>query len=125
MIPPVFQILSVDPTAIMYLGGDSGQPMRVFPFGEAPEKTLLPYVTYTIFSGIPQNTIDKTPQIDNLGTQIDIWAKTANSALDVAAAVRDALEPYAHMVGLGSTLRDPDTKNYRVRLDFDFFTERN
>lgn len=121
MIPPVFPLLQESPAASALLGQN---PLRVFPFDEAPEGVEYPYVTYTVFSGDPQNTMDKTPLIDKLSTQIDVWGNNHNSTLDVGAAIRDALEPYAHMVGLGSMIRDPETKSYRLRLDFDFFTER-
>lgn len=121
MIPPLFAILK-DNGAVTALLGEN--PLRVFPFDEAEEGVEYPYATYTVPTGEPQNTMDKIPQIDKLSTQVDVWGKTHASALDVAAAIRDALEPYAHMVGLGSMSRDPETKSYRVRLDFDFFTER-
>jgi hypothetical protein len=121
MMPPVFELLNAS-SAVQALLGSS--PLRVFPFGEAPEKTPYPYVTYQIIIGEPQNHLNQLPKNDKLGTQIDIWGDTADSALDVASVVRDALEPHAHMIGTGSTTRDPDTKSYRVRLDFDFFKER-
>lgn len=121
MIPGLFQILSAAPAVTALLGSN---PVRVYPFGQAPQLSEYPYATYTVFSGDPQNMMDKTPDFDNLGTTVDVWAKTAASAQAVAVAVRDAVEPHAHMVRIGNMTRDPETNSYRVSLDFDFFTER-
>lgn len=121
MIPPIFQILSDDPAVTGFLGSN---PLRIFPFSEAPENSLYPYATYTVIFGEPDNSLNDIPLIDKLNTQVDIWGSSAASVLDTAAAVRDALEPHAHMVGTGSMEREPETKSYRVRLEFDFFTER-
>lgn len=121
MIPNIFPILSGSVPVTALVGSN---PVRIFPFEEATEGVTYPYVTWTVITGTPANTLDKLPVIDYLSTQVDIWGKTSASALDVAAAVRDAIEPHAHMVGLGSMERDLETKSYRVRLDFDFFIER-
>lgn len=122
MVPDIYPILSNN-SAVAALLCDSSI-CRIVPFGEAQEKIDYPYVTWFVPDGTPWNTLAKVPQGDELLTQVDIWGKTAASALDVAAAVRDALEPHAHMIGVGSMQKDPDTKTYRVRLDFNFFTER-
>jgi len=121
MIPPIFNILSDNQTLTNLIGNS---PVRAFPFGEAPPNVEYPYITWHVFSGLPENTLDRAPLLDVLSTQVDVWAKTLSSCLDVASLVRDALEPHAHMTGIGSQERDTDTRNYRVRLDFDFFTER-
>jgi len=121
MIPDIFPILAAASGVTALVGTN---PVRVFPFAEAPQSSTLPYVTWAVFSGDPQNAMDSVPQVDVLGAQIDVWGATATSTLDVAAAVRDALEPHAHMVGIGNMSRDSETKTYRIRLDFDFFTER-
>lgn len=121
MIPDIFQAVSGNSGLTSLIGS---APVRFFPFGEAPEKTVYPYATYSVVNGLPQNTMDGPPQIDDLGTQIDVWAETADSCLDVAEALRDALEPLGHMTSIGNMERDPDTKSYRIRMDFDFFTER-
>ena len=121
MIPPIVPLLAADATVTALLGS---APIRVYPFGEAPELQTYPYATWTVFSGNPQNQLGDVPDMDVIGTQVDIWGETASSALDVAAAIRDAIEPHAHMVGFGSTTREAETGHYRVRLEFDFFTER-
>lgn len=118
MMPPVYQLLQAD-SAVTTLVGD-----RVYPFGEAPEGVIYPYATYGVITGTPENTFDKPPVVDRLGTQIDIWALTAKSCLDAAEAIRDALENSAHMISISNMDRDTETKSFRYRLEFDFFTNR-
>lgn len=121
MIPNVFPILNADTDVKDLLGDD---PLRVFPWGEAPKDVALPYATYGVFNGNPQNMLDRVPQVDVLGTQIDIWAETASEVIECAEAIRDALEPHAHMTSIDNATRDEETKLFRSRLDFDFFTNR-
>ncbi len=118
MIPPVYALLTAN------MGVTSLISTRIYPFGEAPQGVTYPYVTFKVITGDPQNTQDKPPQVDNLGTQIDIWAATGDTCLTVARAVRDALEPTAHMTSISDMDRDLETKSFRYRLDFDFFTFR-
>lgn len=121
MIPPVFTILNADNAVKALLGSN---PLRVFPWGEAPPDVQVPYATYGVFNANPQNTMDGVPQVDILGTQIDVWGKTVDSVKNCAVAIRNALETQAHMVGIDNSQRDPETKLFRSRMDFDFFTNR-
>lgn len=121
MLPPVFTLLAASVPVTALVGS---APVRVFPAGQAPEKTPLPYCTWVLVAGIPQNQLGEAPLVDQLPVQIDVWAATYDAALDVAAAVRDTLEPHAHMTNVALPGRDPDTRNYRVTMQFDFFTER-
>ena len=121
MIPPVFTLLNAS-SAVKALLGSS--PLRVYPWGEAPQTTAKPYATYIVFNGQPENTHGDTPDMDALSTQVDIWATSCSSCLSVAEAVRDALEPYAHMTSFSSSAPDEETALFRQRMDFDFFDER-
>lgn len=121
MIPPVFTILNAS-SAVKALLGSS--PLRVFPWGEAPQGSTVPYATYLAHTSIPENTQGDTPDLDVMSTQIDIWASSVSSCVSVAEAVRDALEPYAHMTSFSSMPPDEDTELYRQRMDFDFFEGR-
>lgn len=118
MMPPVFSLLKNNPTVFGIVA------KRIYPWGEAPQTVAYPYITYGVVNGQPQNTMDKVPQIDNLGTQIDIWAETGRECRELAEAVRDALETSAHMISITNMDRDLETKSYRYRLEFDFFTAR-
>jgi hypothetical protein len=121
MIPRIFPIIKNSSACTALLGTN---PVRFFPFGEAPEKSAYPYATYFVPTGEPQNQLSSTPDMDRLTTQIDIWAKSGESALGVATALRDALEPHGHMISINDMGRDSRTESYRYRLDFDFFTTR-
>ncbi|MCY1313369.1 hypothetical protein D9M70_638860 [compost metagenome] len=56
--------------------------------------------------------------------QIDIYADSAASARTAAKTLRDAIEPHAHITRWGGESRDPETKNYRVSFDVDWWTPR-
>lgn len=121
MIPPVFTILNAS-SAVKALLGTS--PLRVFPWGEAPEGSAKPYATYIVFNATPENTLGEVPEDDMMHTQIDVWGETLSSCITVAEAIRDALEPYGHMVAFSAMPPDTETKLYRQRMDFDFITDR-
>ena len=121
MIPPVFAILNASSVVKNLLGAS---PLRVFPWGAAPQTTAKPYATYTVYNGLPENSLSDTPDMDALSTQIDVWAESVDSCLAVAEAVRNVIEPYAHLTSFSSISPDEDTELFRQRMDFDFFTER-
>lgn len=122
MIPPIFSILNASAPVKSLLGS---KPLRFFPWSDAPQNVSKPYATYGVFNGNPINYIDRVPDMDNLGTQVDVWASTTQSCIDVATAIRDALEPHAHMISTQSYERDSETKLFRCRMDFNFFTGRS
>lgn len=122
MIPPVFDVLSASTTVKSHLGEPPN--MRLYPFGEATQNTLKPYATWQLISGVPENYLGNLPDADDYRTQIDVWALTQASALAVAKAIRDAIEPHAHITNAGNTGRDPETKNFRYMLDVEFITDR-
>ena len=122
MIPPVFTTIQTDTVAAGVLT-DNGL-LKVFPWGQAPQTIKPPYVTYTMFNGLPANTMGERPLLDNLGTQVDVWGRNGDQCTEVATAVRNALEGMGHMTSISSMEREPDTQLYRVRMDFDFFTDR-
>lgn len=118
---PIFLILKANAAVTALLGV---KPLRVYPWGDAPERQVKPYATYGTFSGTPENYVDKTPDIDSLGTQIDIWADTVQSCEAVFAAIRDALEPHAHITNFQGSVRDTETNLYNARLELDFWQPR-
>lgn len=122
MIPPVFEVLSASAAVKTYLGTPPN--LRLYPFGEATQNTVKPYATWQLISGVPANYLGQLPNMDDYRIQIDIWGQTQASALLVAQAIRDAIEPYAHIVNAGNTTRDTETKNYRYMIDAEFFTAR-
>lgn len=121
MIPQVFTILKANAVVVALLGSD---PLRVFPWDEAPQESADPYCTYTIVNGDPQNTFEKAPVVDLISTQVDVWAPTGASCEEVAVAVRNALEAHGHMTSFSQMQKEANTSLYRLRMDFDLFTFR-
>lgn len=122
MMPPIFSILSGAAGVTAFVGAPPR--MRLFPFGEADQATLKPYITWQLISGLPENYLGQLPDVDRYRTQVDIWAETQAVANEVAEAVRDALEPHAYILGSGNTIRDADTRCFRYMLDVEFITPR-
>lgn len=128
MMPPIFPILSTDPTVRSLLGEPPST--RIYPFGEARQTVTYPYVTWQIITGTPEVYLGDRPDIDDVRVQIDCWGdgtpekSGAASVNAVADAIRNVLEGHGYMVDFGSTERDPDTVSYRYRMDFEFWTHR-
>lgn len=121
MNPPIFSILNASAPVKALLG--SG-PLRVFPWGRAPQNVKLPYAVYGIYNANPENYLDSLPDIDNKGTQVNIYASDADSLEACFAAVRNALEPHAHMTSFATPDQDADTNLYSCRMEFDFWDGR-
>jgi hypothetical protein len=125
MLPPIFQVLrnAANVTAIV---GTS--PSRIYRHGTAPQAAVAPYITWSVITGTPQNTLSELPMVDACVVQVDCWAdNTGNGAAqieDLAVAVRAALEPVAHMTGFGPNGQDFETQRYRMMLQFDYWLDR-
>ena len=118
MMPPVYSLLVADTSVTAYLGN------RIYPFGEAPQDGTYPYVTWQVITGVPVNTLACRPDIDAITVQVDVWSKVLTDCVDAAEAVRNKLEVSAHLVGFGTTDRSTETRAYRYRMDFQFWTSR-
>ena len=121
MTPDVFPLIAADSDCEALLGS---QPMRLFPFGEAPQHVQLPYVTWQVISGVPENFLSGRPDMDGISTQIDVWAYTQGDARAVFDALRNAIELDSHIIGVNLEGREPDTRIYRISFTVDFWTER-
>lgn len=120
MYPPLFRVAAAAPGVVAVFGN----PVRVYPFGDADEKTPLPYAVWQVISGSPENYLAGRPDIDGFSTQIDVYAETASEARTSAKALRDALEPVAYVTGYNGETRDPDTRNFRYSFDVAWLTPR-
>lgn len=120
MTPPVFEAVK-DDSAVKAI---FGSVPRVYPFGEAPPNVQKPYAVWQLAYGSPENFLGQRPDIDNYGTQIDVYAPTAASARGAAMALRDALEPVGHIVSWSGEGRDPDTRDYRYSFTVEFWSAR-
>jgi hypothetical protein len=121
MYPPIFQTCSADSVVNAVLGSN---PVRLYPFGEAPQSVTKPYAVWQTISGGPENYIGDLPDIDSYSIQVDAYAPTAALARSVAKAIRDAVEPVAHVTLWGGESRDTETKNYRVNFTIDWWVPR-
>jgi hypothetical protein len=117
----IFPLLFASNDVKALMGSD---PMRVYSFSQAPKDSAVPYVTYSVIGGQPQNEMDKSPSVDIASTQVDIWAATEEQSAACFEAIRDVLEEAAHMTSFSVVDIDPETKLYHRSMDFDFFEDR-
>lgn len=126
MLPELFPILR-DASAVTALIGSN--PVRCYRHGSAPQGVTAPYVTWYVVSGTPENSISEMPRVDNYSIQIDCWSDNTGSGSTgvetLAKAVRDAVEPHAHMTSVAINDRDPETMRYRLGLTFTFWHRRD
>ena len=118
----IFPTCAADPAVTALLGTS---PVRLFPFGMAPAGVAKPYAVWQQVGGSPENYLMGVPDIDSVTLQVDVYATTTSSAKAVAAALRDAIEPVAHVVAWRGESRDTETGNYRVSFDVDWFVPRS
>lgn len=121
MYPPVFTLVSPDFDVRAKFGS---APIRVWPFADAPDGAELPYAAWQTVSGGPENYISNPPDMDHFLVQFDVYAATATEAREGAEALRDALEPHAHITAWRGESRDKETKNFRYSFDVNFLTAR-
>lgn len=59
-----------------------------------PQNAILPYLTYTLLSDTPSDTLQGMAGLFNCSFQIDCWAKTYGEAVNLGEKVRLALQGY-------------------------------
>ena len=123
MRPPVFEACKADTSVQALLGGTE---LRVYQFGEAPQDCKVPFMVWQLVYGEPLNAMNQLPGMDYLGVQVDVYGPERDPvpARQVAIALRNALEPFGHIVDWNGESRDPDTRNHRVSFTMDWFLER-
>ncbi|MDI5890600.1 DUF3168 domain-containing protein [Halomonas rhizosphaerae] len=121
MQPPIFPVCAADPAVTAVLGAG---PTRLWPFGEAPQGVALPYAVWRVITGAPENHLGDPPDIDSWTLQVDVYAATGSSATDVTEALRDAIEPHAHIVRWGDQDTDPATGNKHIGFDVSWYVSR-
>lgn len=121
MFPPIFQVCAASDAIKAVLGVS---PTRLYPFGEAPQGVALPYAVWQTVAGTPENYLGTRPDADSYTLQVDVYGSSADSVRNAAQALRDAIEPHAHIVGWRGESRDPQTKNYRFSFDVDWIVRR-
>lgn len=121
MKPPIFPVIR-DNAAVQAAFGAS--PVRVFPFGQAPDNVADPYCVWRIQGGSPENYLGDLPDIDQFSVQFDVYGTSAESVEAGARALRDAIEADCHIVGWSGTERDSKTGRYSYRFFSDWWTNR-
>lgn len=120
MLPPIYSLL--DTSELQALLGNN--PLRVYRHGRAPQDTSVDYVTWQVVAGVPENTLSDLPGHDRLSIQLDCFSTTDRGVETLARAVRDAMEPHAHMTGIPVNERETATKLFRISLQFDYWLAR-
>lgn len=125
MLPQVFPLLR-DNVAVTALIGSN--PVRAYRHGTAPQSVVAPYVTWFVVTGNPENTLEDLPRIDRYEVQVDCWSENTGTGgtqvENLAEAVRNAIEPSAHMTAVVANTRDQETQRYRIGLQFTFWHHR-
>lgn len=121
MFAPINAVCAMDAGVTALLGT---APMRLYPFGDAPQDGPKPYAVWQTIGGEPENYLAGRPDIDAYSLQVDVYAATGQSARAVAKAIRDAVELRAYITRWGGDSRDPATKNYRYSFDLSWLVQR-
>jgi hypothetical protein len=118
MLPPVYNTLRAS-SAVVQIVDD-----RIWRHNIAPQDGARPYLTWFLVTNLPDNHLSGLPPSDHMTVQVDCWADSDEQAEELAIAVRDAIEPYAHMTGQPIDAREPGTKLWRMALEFDWIMLR-
>lgn len=121
MIAPIFSVCSESPDLNNLIGGDT---LRLYPFGMQDDNVIYPYAVWQNISGSPENYLAQRPDADYFTLQVDAYADTADEVIAVAAALRDAIEPYAYITRWGNQEIDSETMRYRYSFDVDWIVPR-
>lgn len=121
MIPPIFAVCAADAAVQSALGTN---PVRLYQFGFAPQKVAAPYAVWQLVGGVPGNYITGLPDHDQLAVQVDVYGITSTEVRTATLALRDAIEPHAHIVAWRGEDREAETMLFRVSFDLDWIVTR-
>ena len=122
MYAPIFEVCSSD-TSIQSLLGD-GPTLRLYPFGQALQDEKRPYAVWRTIYGSPENYLGTAADCDSCGLLVDVYARTATSAREVAAALFAVIELHAYITEYSGEARDPETQDYRYSFTVDWIKNR-
>jgi len=120
-MPPIFPVCAASAAVTALLGAG---PVRLFPFGSAPEGVARPYAVWQMITGDPESLLEGGADMDGYSLQVDIYAATPDSAEAVRIALRDAIEPHGTITRWAGPPRDPETGSYRAGFDVDWLVPR-
>ncbi len=118
MFPPVYKTLRSNATVVSLVGDRIGR------HGEVAQTEVRPYIVWHIVIGQPYDNLSSAPCSDFTTVQIDCYHQTDAGVVQLANAVRAALDADLIVNRVRLNVRDPETRLYRVGLDADFITDR-
>jgi hypothetical protein len=118
MFPNVYETLRANATVKAKVGENIGR------HGSLQQDAQPPYITWLIAAEQPDDQLSGPPESDFTTVQIDCWSKFDGEVVDLARAVRDALDSAGIANRVVVDLRERDTKLFRVGIDADFITNR-
>lgn len=124
MTAPIFALLNASDEVKSFL--KSGNALRAYEFGLAPDAPIKPYLVWQDISGDPQNNLDCPAKTDHITIQIDIYTTNPAQLSLIKEVVRHALEVdnSCTVTGLRGKGREPETKLYRTGFDSNWFVDR-
>lgn len=121
MTPPIFPVVAASAAVRAALGT---APVRFFPFGAASQNVALPYAVWQTVGGAPENYLGNLPDADVCTVQVDVYAADPDSAAAATLALRDAIEPHAHITLWLGGKRDDATGRWRATFRLDWIVQR-
>ena len=124
MTAPIFKLLNESDEVKSFL--QTGNKLRAYEFGLAPDAPVKPYLVWQDISGDPQNHLDCPANTDHITIQIDIYTSIPDQLRLIREAVRKALEldNSCTVTSLRGNEREPVTKLYRTGFDSNWFIDR-
>ncbi|WP_291370121.1 MULTISPECIES: DUF3168 domain-containing protein [unclassified Acinetobacter] len=124
MTAPIFELLNASDEVKAFL--QTGNKLRAYEFGLAPDAPQKPYLVWQDISGVPQNHLDCPANTDHITIQIDIYTLEPLQLRTIREAVRKALEldNSCTVTDLRGNEREPITKLYRTGFDSNWFVDR-
>ena len=119
MFPNVYAALKASAAVTAIIGAVP----RAYRHGSAPQTPVRPYVTFSFPGGDAENGFDVVSS-DTFRLQVDCWHDSDPGVETLAAAVRAAIEPNAHLVAYTADERDFATQTFRIGLAFDYIAIR-
>ena len=124
MTAPIFALLNASDEVKSFL--QTGNKLRAYEFGLAPDAPAKPYLVWQDISGDPQNHLDCPANTDHVTIQIDIYTLVPDQLRLIREAARKALEldNSCTVTSLRGNEREPITKLYRTGFDSNWFLDR-
>jgi len=124
MTAPIFALLNASDEVKSFL--QTGNKLRAYEFGLAPDAPVKPYLVWQDISGDPQNHLDCPANTDHVTIQIDIYTLVPDQLRLIREAARKALEldNSCTVTSLRGNEREPVTKLYRTGFDSNWFVDR-